>query len=92
MNEDERTVFVNPSMAVTRGYDPLEMQGHPVAASQIEKVYQEIAVQYEHGFIRKDGSALQALVSVSPMVGEELRRAIRLLLSFICAGGSRCPP
>ncbi len=82
IDESERTTYVNPSMAEMLGYTPQEMlarpvfdfvdpQNHDAISAHIARRRKGEREQYERDFIRKDGSALHALVSVAPLMDEK---------------------
>jgi len=82
IDEDMRTMYINPSMAAMLGYSQEEMQGssvfdfitrkdYRVARRRIEKRRQGVREQYERDFIRKDGSILHAIVSVAPVLNDQ---------------------
>ncbi len=73
------TMFVNPKLARWLGYTVDEMIGQSIfrfldtdqqglVAAQLARCRQGISEQYEARFCRKDGTALWALVSASPIV------------------------
>ena len=76
------TTYVNPGMARMLGYDPQEMLGksfldfmdqerHEKARANFERRRKGISEKHEFQFVRKDGSALHALISTSPIHDEE---------------------
>jgi PAS domain S-box-containing protein len=88
---DDRTTFVNARLANMLGYDPRELLGRPMADflyAERRAPSDETAMlrcggtgAYEQRFRRKDGSALWALVSATPVhdVTDRLAGAVAML-------------
>ena len=74
----QRTYFVNPKMARMLGYSVEEMmgrdlhgfmdeEGRAISDANVKRRAQGIAEQHDFKFLRKDGSALWALLSTNPI-------------------------
>jgi PAS domain S-box-containing protein len=77
------TTFVNDRIAEMLGYTAEEMLGHPVSDFLFEedipdhlhrmkdRVEEGTSVQTEHRFCRKDGTAIWALIAITPILDSE---------------------
>jgi PAS domain S-box-containing protein len=81
LDADNRTTFVNGTMADMLGHSAQELLGRslfdfiaeedrPRSAAAMERRRQGVAEQIERVFVRKDGTRLVALANISPIYGE----------------------
>lgn len=78
MDEEAHTTFVNRRMAEMLGYTQVEMVGKPISSFMHKDDYPDhelrmrqrregVNEQYERRFVRKDGSVIWALISVTAL-------------------------
>lgn len=78
VDDNRRTVFVNPHLAAMLGYTVKEIEGRLVSdflapeadihtAQYLERRRQGLSDQYDSQLLRKDGTTLDVIISASPM-------------------------
>lgn len=82
IDKDNKTDFVNPSMAKMLGYTPQEMKGKSlfdfmdaqevkIAERNIERRQKGIQEQHDFKFLHKDGSCIYTTLATSPILDDE---------------------